>query len=1220
MKSTKHQQPASAPILDEAGVPRHLIGQLNTEWTKVVRGEPDSRRWLQAEIDKLRLKWSRLRAGKDKPELLSVASATPQQSNEPGTLFVVFRRLPLAIRYSSRREVASNSDESNRWEAEENAERFSHPEDGHCLWRIARNKFNIDFSEALAQQLPHSGKVVLVGDPGVDIQRITDDAEAQDRLFQRLTMFLRENDIVPVWLTHSARKERYSEELLYPLFHYRTPPIGTGFSYLDWPAYVECNETFASRLSEVCKCGDWILVFNYHLMLVPQLLRRNENSRDAVIHFYVPTVFPSSEMYRILPQREELLKGILSANVISFHSHQYRAHFMTAVTRVLGVECTAQSVEPCVESGGTGVRVCVTPLGVEIKSWESAAAILDINALKERFRGRKVILGVDTLDYTKGLPQKMTAFRKFLTSNPFWATKVVFLQLCFLGRKPSIDAGHSSSYRLSSLDRKEILTQVFQVSGHINSSFGTVDHLPVHFLVGTFSVQELLPVYAMADIGLMTALRESISTSIYQFVLCQKHTNRGVIILSEFSGSAQMLGAAALQVNPWNINAVAAAIADALTMPENERNERHELAYQIVTKHDPSAWARQIISDFREAILDCDEDKVEVPPPLQVPKAVKELVAAKHVFIVTGIKETLLRAPPAMLDVEAIHPRAKKADYNNDPEEILIIRRVNEENPVTVETPQPMQDPSTGSPTALTMARNVEQDINSLASISNCSVIIVSSSSVPAVETVLQNCPNVHAFAENGHYYRQPGDQAFLPFTQIVSEEPAGPPCTEPSASSSAVENGSYAGSRMPSQDGESSDPKISETVIEECLTKVQELIDYFAKRTPGSYMRKTETSISWHYGNADKGFASNQARDLLFHLWSGPLVNNSLLELCVGKTSVEVRSCKQTKAQVVEWTIKEIIAQKNLSVNEIGVLCIGNYLPRDEEIYHALNKIMGGTRRSRTTLNADSKSPLSSRTMSDAIDQRHLPRCFTCTVGVRFSKAAYRLDNKHLIAHLLRRLNEALIALEFPQMTIGTPGSATPSRENFAVGKRVLPASPSVDIALAMATPDASMYPARRQGDYYKYLPSGRAIGDSNLPLLSSASRVFGSPNLSPNKSTGRMGRKPSVSLKQEASDVEEEDAEDEEEMFVLGASQALNVPNSIPFTHARPPVWTASLRPASVSPRWMTGHAPELLDNTLASVPMWDKPSAAAASEDYMTPFSSCPHTRHNSSPSPP
>eukprot|EP01053_Blabericola_migrator_P012830 Blabericola_migrator_1__12829@NODE_82_length_14933_cov_91_583546_g73_i0_p2_GENE_NODE_82_length_14933_cov_91_583546_g73_i0NODE_82_length_14933_cov_91_583546_g73_i0_p2_ORF_typecomplete_len1189_score208_02Glyco_transf_20/PF00982_21/1_8e118Trehalose_PPase/PF02358_16/1_3e03Trehalose_PPase/PF02358_16/2_4e29Glycos_transf_1/PF00534_20/8_8e03Glycos_transf_1/PF00534_20/0_0013_NODE_82_length_14933_cov_91_583546_g73_i038257391 len=1159
---------ASTPLLNDADVPRHLIGQLTTEWTKVVREGPNSQRLLQDEIEKLRLKWSRLRAaGDEKVAETPVDASLPSQ---PGTLYVVFRRLPLLIRYSNRKEgQKSNPDEMCIWESVKG--------DASGVWKLVYNKFNINYSESLAEHLGNATKVVVVGDPGVDVSRITDDAAEQRRLTDRLNFFLKANSIVPVWLSHEARKERYSEELLYPLFHYRTPPIGTGFSYLDWPAYVECNETFAKAICAVCQATDWILVFNYHLMLVPQVLRREEIGKELIIHFYLPTVFPSSEMYRILPQREELLKGVLCSNVISFHSHQYRTHFMAAVTRVLGVECTPHSVEPCVESGGTGVRVCVTPLGVEIKAWETAASALDINSLQERFQGRKIILGVDTLDYTKGLPQKMTAFRKFLNSHPSWATKVVFIQLCFIGRRPSVDAGHASSYRLSSLDRKEILTQVFQVSGHINSSLGTVDHLPVHFLVGTFSVQELIPVFAMADVGLMTALRESISTALYQFVLCQRFTNKGVLILSEFSGSAQLLGAACLQVNPWNINAVSTAIADALTMPEEERNERHKLAYQIITKHDPSAWARQVISDCSEAILERDDDKVEVPPPLQITRAVAELTTAKHIFIITGIKETLLSTPAAMVDTEAIHPRAKQTDYDNEPEDDCSMSN----DPLPVETP-PTQEPQITSPTSLTMTRSLEQDLNSLANSPSCSVLIVSSSSVPAVETVLHNCPNVYAFAENGHYYRAPGDQEFLPFTHVLEQD------QDIGHSVSVSESGQ---SRIVSQDEEQQ----ADEVLEECLAKVQELIDYFAKRTPGSFMRKTLTSISWHYGNADKTFASNQARDLLFHLWAGPLMNSSLLELCVGKTSVEIRSCKQTKAQVVEWCIKDILAKNNLSMNEVGILCIGNYLPRDEEIYAVLNRLMRNPRRSRTST-SDMRSP-SGGTASLPLDERHLPRCFTCTAGVRFSKAAYRLDTKNLIGHLLRRLNEALVSREYPAMQVMSPGSMTPSHQFVQTEPRAVPASPSVDVALAMASPD---YTSRRPADYYRYLPTGLDRGFSPAPLPSQEGQ------------TNRLIRRPSLKHP-DGSDVEDEDAEDDEEMFVLGAGQALNVANGIPFTHARSAWTAAATRPASVSPRWMTGHATE--HGTEHGTEHPRQPREDDEMSNFATPFSTLPHTRATS-----
>lgn len=460
----------------------------------------------------------------------------------------------------------------------------------------------------------------------------------------------------------------------------------------------------------------------------------------------------------------------------------------------------------------------------------------------------------------------MMAFRRFLTNHPEWADRVVLIQICTQGRRYQFDT-NGGSYKLSQTSiTRGILTQVFEVTGYINASFGTVDHLPVHFLIGDFAVAELAAIYGLADIALITPLRESLSSTLYHFILAQSKTNQGVSILTEFSGSSQYLGAAALLVNPWDIVGVSNSILDALTMPDDERVARHELAYQVVTKMDCKNWAKQIFATFEEQQTTESEEKLKVPPSLPISQCMTELVAKKQTILITGVREALLKTPPPLLDEEALHPKTflyYNNDFESDDEAAV--------DPMTADTHSmsagklevtvthlPSLSPL---PISLSMPRTTIADLNDISD--KASLVIISSSSVSLVRRLLCECPNVWTFAENGHYLRRPGlDTDFFPFHNDLDTT------------------------------------ELAE--IREILAKVSEIIDYFASRTPGSWIQETELSISWHYSQSDGRLAQAQARDLLFQLYAGPYLQHKFIELCIGRSSVEIRSCKMTKAQAV--------------------------------------------------------------------------------------------------------------------------------------------------------------------------------------------------------------------------------------------------------------------------------------------------------------------------------
>ncbi|KAL8433322.1 hypothetical protein Efla_001876 [Eimeria flavescens] len=366
---------------------------------------------------------------------------------------------------------------------------------------------------------------------------------------------------------------------------------GTGFSHLDWQGYVRMNEEFAKAVEQDYAEGDVVLIYDYHFMLLPLMLRHAIPKATVVVHW--ATVFPSSEMFRILPQREPLLSGLLGADLITFQAYAFHRQFANTCRMLRGPGSLA------------GVRLAIVPRGLDPTPWlqqmrlQKSGGPSDWEELREKLGGRTVFVSVDSISANSGIPHKMVAFRHFLQEHPEYINKVVFVQAAITdSTAPDTFLDQDPRQLLSETECHELLSQVYHFVGCINSEFGAVASQAVHFLTVPWTAEGLSPLFACADVCLATSVRESFSWAAYAFILCQKFSNKGVLVLSEFSGSAQALGAGALMVNPWNARSFAAALLDALNMSEQERAERHAYAYRYCTKHSDKMWARQLLTEL----------------------------------------------------------------------------------------------------------------------------------------------------------------------------------------------------------------------------------------------------------------------------------------------------------------------------------------------------------------------------------------------------------------------------------------------------------------------------------------------------------------------------------------------------------------------------------------------------------------------------------------------
>lgn len=398
----------------------------------------------------------------------------------------------------------------------------------------------------------------------------------------------RREGFVPVFLNRddvAGFYEGYANATLWPLLHYMVERAT--FSKDWWNAYQRVNRKFADAILEVADEGDLVWIHDYHLFLLPAMLRGQQ--KGLRIGFFLHTPFCTSEIFRVLPDRVALLEGVLGADVIGFHTYNYLRHFRSSLLRVIGLETETEGMW----HNGREIRLGVYPIGHDHAGFDRAMRRIDFPEILARHRadlgGKRLILNVERLDYTKGLPEKLAAMRKFLEQNPDKRADVLFVLVAVPSRR--------------GVQEYDALTeQVQREVGAINGEFGRMGHAPVQLLHRSFPVVDLAAFYALAEVCLVTPLRDGMNLVAKEFVDCQHEdlaVRPGVLILSEFAGAAQELSHA-LQVNPHDVDGVVAAIGRALEMPDDERRLRIGMMQERLRKQDCSVWARRFLRELGE--------------------------------------------------------------------------------------------------------------------------------------------------------------------------------------------------------------------------------------------------------------------------------------------------------------------------------------------------------------------------------------------------------------------------------------------------------------------------------------------------------------------------------------------------------------------------------------------------------------------------------------------
>jgi trehalose 6-phosphate synthase/phosphatase len=420
-----------------------------------------------------------------------------------------------------------------------------------------------------------TGNNVWIGWPGLEVPE-----DRQDEVRQKLA----ELNLIPVFLTNEEINlyyEGFSNEILWPIFHY----VAT-YAHFDqdyWDSYKTVNEKFNRVVLEYLDDRDTVWIHDYQLLLLPAYVRTK--MPHVTIGFFQHIPFPSYEIFRLIPWREELIEGMLGADLLGFHTFDDVRHFLSAASRL----SSAKLSENILIHKSRQIVVEAFPMGIDNEKFEQLTKNSEVAnhlaAFNDVHKNQKVILSIDRLDYSKGIIQRLQAFELLLQLNPDYIEKIEL----FMVIVPSRDT--VPKYR-------ELRDSIDQLVGNINSRFRTMNWMPIHYFYRSFSIEFLSALYSIADICLVTPMRDGMNLVSKEYV-ASRVRNDGVLILSEMAGASKELNDA-LIVNPNNVGDMVKAIIEAINMPVEEQTSRMTSMRYIVKKFDINLWVKNFMDKLSE--------------------------------------------------------------------------------------------------------------------------------------------------------------------------------------------------------------------------------------------------------------------------------------------------------------------------------------------------------------------------------------------------------------------------------------------------------------------------------------------------------------------------------------------------------------------------------------------------------------------------------------------
>ncbi|GMI82281.1 TREHALOSE -6-PHOSPHATASE SYNTHASE S7, trehalose-phosphatase/synthase 7 [Hibiscus trionum] len=747
----------------------------------------------------------------------------------------------------------------------------------------------------LKDGLPEEIEVLYVGSLKVDV-----DPNEQDDVSQLL---LDRFKCVPAFLPPDILTKFYHgfcKQHLWPLFHYMLPFAanhGGRFDRSMWEAYVAANKIFSQRVIEVINPeDDYVWIHDYHLMVLPTFLRRRFNRLR--MGFFLHSPFPSSEIYRTLPVREEILKALLNSDLIGFHTFDYARHFLSCCSRMLGLEYQSKRGYIGLEYYGRTIGIKIMPVGIHMTQFESVLRLADkewrVGELKQQFEGKTVLLGVDDMDVFKGVNLKLLAMEQMLKQHPKWQGRAVLVQIA----NPARGRGK---------DLEEIQAEIQESCKRINETFGQPGYEPIVLIDRPVSLSERVAYYSVAECVVVTAVRDGMNLTPYEYIVCRQGVSdsesssessgpkKSMLVVSEFIGCSPSLSGA-IRVNPWNIESTAEAMNEAISMADAEKQLRHEKHYRYVSSHDVAFWSRSFFQDMERTCKDHFRRR------------------CWGIGLSFGFR------------VVALDPNFRKLSIDH----IVSVYLRSKNRAVLLDYDGTVMPQTSHNKTP---SAEVISIINTLSCDVKNTVFVVSGRGRDSLAKWFSPCKKLGIAAEHGYLMRW-----------------------------SANDNWEVCG-----QNNEFGWKEIAEPVMK-----------LYTEATDGSTIETKESALVWHYRDADPGFGSSQAKEMLDHLES--VLANEPVTVKSGQFIVEVKPQGVSKGVVSEKIFTTMVESGKQAD---FVLCIGDDRS-DEEMFEIISS-------------AISSGVLSSNTS-----------VFACTVGQKPSKAKYYLDDPAEVVNMLESLAEA--------------------------------------------------------------------------------------------------------------------------------------------------------------------------------------------------------------------
>lgn len=413
--------------------------------------------------------------------------------------------------------------------------------------------------------------------------------EIDENLSKKVDAAVQKEQCVGVSLSEHDIEHYYygfSNKTLWPLFHYFLEY--TEFENEAWDTYKRVNQKFAEVVIDQIEEGDKVWIHDYQLLLVPQLIKAAKP--DVPIGFFLHIPFPSYEIFRTFPKRKEILEGILGSDLIGFHTYDYERHFLSSVKRITNKEVKFNKIT----HDNRIIKVDSFPMGIDYNKFENAAKENREQGKKEKTKvqrqldehlneseSAKMVLSIDRLDYTKGIPNRVRAFEYFLNKYPEYKEKIRLIMLAVPSRS------EVPQYQKLKRETDELV-------GRVNGKFSTVSWTPIWYFFRAMPFENLIDLYTSSDVALITPVRDGMNLVAKEYVATRTEQD-GVLVLSEMAGASKELGEA-LTINPFNFEEIADTLKQAIEMPLNEQKRRMKSLQKRISRYTVERWAEEFMT------------------------------------------------------------------------------------------------------------------------------------------------------------------------------------------------------------------------------------------------------------------------------------------------------------------------------------------------------------------------------------------------------------------------------------------------------------------------------------------------------------------------------------------------------------------------------------------------------------------------------------------------